>query len=147
MLVTQHELPRGERVRLLRGLRRVGRTRGLRIVDEADGGSARVHDAREIRRARMVGMKLMLLSPVFATRTHPGWVPLPRMRAAALARLAGRPLLALGGMDARRFRLVRGLGFDGWAGVDGWADVGRGRPLGGAGPPRRVHLGCVVRGR
>ncbi len=120
VLVRQHELARGERVRLLRGLRLVGRVRGLRIVDEAERGSARVHDAREIRLARLGGARLMLLSPLFATRTHPGAVPLPRMRAAALARLAGRPLLALGGMDARRFRLVRGLGFDGWAGVDAW---------------------------
>jgi thiamine-phosphate pyrophosphorylase len=39
------------------------------------------------------------------------------MRAAALARLAGRKLVALGGMDERRFRRVERLGFVGWAGI------------------------------
>jgi thiamine-phosphate pyrophosphorylase len=42
------------------------------------------------------------------------------MRAAALVRLAGRNAIALGGMDARRFRLVRRLGFQGWAGIGAW---------------------------
>jgi thiamine-phosphate pyrophosphorylase len=45
------------------------------------------------------------------------------MRAAALARLAGRPLLALGGMDARRYAVVRRLGFDGWAAIDAWVSA------------------------
>lgn len=40
------------------------------------------------------------------------------MRAAALARLAGRGLIALGGMDARRYATIARLGFDGWAGID-----------------------------
>jgi thiamine-phosphate pyrophosphorylase len=40
------------------------------------------------------------------------------MRAAALARLGGRNLLALGGMNARRFRRIERLGFYGWAAID-----------------------------
>jgi hypothetical protein len=39
------------------------------------------------------------------------------MRAAALARLGKRRLLALGGMDARKFARIKGLGFQGWAGI------------------------------
>jgi thiamine-phosphate pyrophosphorylase len=39
------------------------------------------------------------------------------MRAAALARLGGRSLLALGGMDARKFARIGRLGFRGWAGI------------------------------
>jgi thiamine-phosphate pyrophosphorylase len=39
------------------------------------------------------------------------------MRAAALARLAGRRLIALGGMDARKFARIENLGFRGWAGI------------------------------
>jgi thiamine-phosphate pyrophosphorylase len=42
------------------------------------------------------------------------------MRAAALVRLAGPTAIALGGMDERRFRGVRALGFQGWAGIDAW---------------------------
>lgn len=117
-------LPRGTGVVLLDArpdprLRLIAARRGIRLADGA--ATARVHDATEIRRARLrVRRPLVLLSPVYPTRSHPGWAPLPRMKAAALARLAGRPLLALGGMNERRFRRVRALGFDGWAGIDAW---------------------------
>jgi thiamine-phosphate pyrophosphorylase len=57
---------------------------------------------------------------MFATRTHPEMRPLPRMRAAALVRLTGRKAIALGGMNESRFRQVRALGFQGWAGIDAW---------------------------
>jgi hypothetical protein len=39
------------------------------------------------------------------------------MRAATLARLAGRRAIALGGMDARRYANIAQLGFIGWAGI------------------------------
>jgi thiamine-phosphate pyrophosphorylase len=42
------------------------------------------------------------------------------MRAAALARLARRRLVALGGMDARRYAKIARLGFSGWAGIDAY---------------------------
>lgn len=60
---------------------------------------------------------MVLLSPLFPTDSHPDWKPLKRMRAAAFARLARRKLIALGGMDARRFARIRHLGFKGWAGI------------------------------
>jgi hypothetical protein len=40
------------------------------------------------------------------------------MRAAALARLAGRNAIALGGMSRRRYAKIAALGFTGWAGID-----------------------------
>jgi len=104
-----------------RRIRQVAAQRGLYTVLEERGRAVRVHNAREIALARLGGARLLLLSPMFATATHPGAPALPRMRAAALARLAGQPLLALGGMDAPRFAHVRALGFDGWAGIDAWA--------------------------
>jgi thiamine-phosphate pyrophosphorylase len=119
-------LPRGSGIVLREGaklnprLRLIARRCALMLVEERSGGAARVHDSGEIRRARIARRRLLLLSPMFATRSHPDWRPLPRMRAAALARLAGRPLLALGGMDERRYGLVRRLGFDGWAAIDAW---------------------------
>lgn len=119
ILLLHHRLDGRDRQRMRVRLRRVAQRRKLIMLDEATGAAARVHDAREIGKARLRGAKLLLLSPLFATRSHPGMRPLPRMRAAALARLAGRPI-ALGGMDQRRFRTVGKLGFAGWAGIDAW---------------------------
>jgi thiamine-phosphate pyrophosphorylase len=120
VLVRHHHLAPGARARLLRAIRRIARQRALLVIDEAVGTAARVHDPREIARARLGGAKLLLVSPVFATRSHPQWAALPRMRAAALVRLCSGQAVALGGMDAARFAQVRWLGFTGWAGIDGW---------------------------
>jgi thiamine-phosphate pyrophosphorylase len=101
----------------LRRFRRLARTRGLQVVLETSNTARRVHNVRELRRAVLQRVPLILLSPLFPTRSHSDWKPLPRMRAAALARLAGRKLIALGGMDARRYARVKHLGFQGWAGI------------------------------
>ena len=106
-----------DRERLLRRLRHVARGRSLTIIDERDGDAVRVHDLRGLRMELLNRTPLILLSPMYPTRSHPDWPPLPRMRAAALARLAGRSLVALGGMNERRFAQVRALGFQAWAGI------------------------------
>jgi thiamine-phosphate pyrophosphorylase len=77
---------------------------------------ATVHSLREIGRARRLGAAAVLLSPVFATRSHPGAAPLGPQRFRALARRAGLPVIALGGMDARR---ARALGAPRFAAIDG----------------------------
>ena len=100
-----------------RRLRHLGALRSLAVVIEARGGAARVHNAGELRRAMLRRTPIILLSPLWPTHSHPEWKPLPRMRAAALARLGGRKLLALGGMDAKRYATVAQLGFIGWAGI------------------------------
>ena len=82
-----------------------------------NGRAERVHNVRELRRAMLRRTPLILLSPIYPTRSHPEWRPLPQMRAAALAHLGRRKLIALGGMDARKFARVRRLGFQGWAGI------------------------------
>lgn len=120
ILLLRHDLSSGRRERLAHRLRQVARRRGLVLVDEANGCAARVHNSREIMQARLQGAGLLFLSPMHETRSHPDWRPLPRMRAAALARLASGPVLALGGMNARRFARIRRLGFAGWAGIDAW---------------------------
>jgi thiamine-phosphate pyrophosphorylase len=122
ILLRHHHLPAGERRRLLRQLRRMAPRRGLMVIDEAAGTTARVHDSREIRQARLSGARHLFLSPLFRTRSHPDWPALPRMRAAALARLGRGQLLALGGVNAERFRRLRSLGFLGWGGIDGWLE-------------------------
>lgn len=116
-----HELPPAERRALLLRVRRLAAGRCLRVVDDAEGRVARVHSARELRRALVGRPELLFLSPLFATRSHPDWRPLGRMRAAALVRLAKRPMMALGGMTARGFQQVRALGFAGWGGIDAFA--------------------------
>jgi thiamine-phosphate pyrophosphorylase len=101
----------------LRHLRHEAKRRKLSVAREGPRSAARVHNMGEFRRALSAGTPLIFLSPLYPTASHPDWKPLPRMRAAALARLGGRRLFALGGMDARKFERVKKLGFQGWAGI------------------------------
>jgi thiamine-phosphate pyrophosphorylase len=119
------KLPRGSGVLVLhepssgqrRRLRHVANLRRLTIAEERTTSAARVHNVRELRRALLSRTPLILLSPIHETRSHPAWKPLPRMRAAALAALGGRKLIALGGMNARRYAKIAQLGLIGWAGI------------------------------
>jgi thiamine-phosphate pyrophosphorylase len=117
-------LPRGSEILLLERLPaadlRQLRLRGVTVMEERRRSAVRVHDIRELRRAMLARTPMVLLSPIFPTSSHPDWKPIPPMRAAALARLAGRKLIALGGMDARKFARVERLGFQGWAGISAW---------------------------
>jgi thiamine-phosphate pyrophosphorylase len=77
------------------------------------------HSLREIalaRRAGGAGCAAIVLSPVFATRSHPGARPLGPLRFRLLTRRAGLPVIALGGMTASRARRV---GAARWAAIDG----------------------------
>ena len=118
VLVLFRERSPRERQQLLRRLRRLATAKGLVIADEAAGDAARAHNLPELRRALLHGTRLILLSPIFPTRSHPDWKPLPRMRVAAYAQLANRKLVALGGMNEQRFAKVKRLGFQAWAGID-----------------------------
>lgn len=81
--------------------------------------TAPAHNAIEMAQAIRQGADLVLLSPVHATRSHAGQKPLGRVRFGLLARQARVPLIALGGMTARRARALTPLGLYGWAGIDG----------------------------
>lgn len=118
VLVLYPNLPKAERARLIARLRRLARSRGLILADESAGDAVRVHNLAELRRALHRRIPMILLSPINPTRSHPGWKPIGRMEAAALARLSGRRLFALGGMTEVEFRHVERLGFQGWAGID-----------------------------
>jgi thiamine-phosphate pyrophosphorylase len=123
--VTLLRLPRGTGVLLLkplssrdaRWLRHRALQRHLTIVAEGNATAVRVHNVRELRRALLMRVPLVLLSPIYSTVSHPDWRPIPRMRAATLARLGGRKLIALGGMNRKRYATVERLGFIGWAGI------------------------------
>lgn len=126
-------LPRGSGVFLLvrpgastlRRLRNVAILNDLLIIADVPGQVARVHNLRELRWALFWRTRIILLSPMFKTRSHPDWLPLSRMRAATLARLGNRKLIALGGMTEERYRQVADLGFIGWAGISAWTQQRR----------------------
>ena len=100
-----------------RKLRYAARLRGLRVEHERAPTVARVHGMRELRQAMLRRAPLILLSPIFPTRSHPDWIPKPRMRAATLAGLTGRRAIALGGMNHQRYAKIAPLGFIAWAGI------------------------------
>jgi thiamine-phosphate pyrophosphorylase len=64
---------------------------------------------------RVIHADAALLSPVFATKSHPGAHPLTAPRARFLARHARLPVLALGGVTAQNARLLKG--FAGFAAI------------------------------
>ena len=101
------------------------------------------HGARGLARARFIRADAALLSPVFATASHPGVRPLGLTRAAMLIRAARLPVMALGGIALEDAHMLRGRGFAGVAGIGfgirSAAERRRGRQyLGAAESPRRA---------
>ncbi|MCJ2184932.1 thiamine phosphate synthase, partial [Novosphingobium sp. 1949] len=77
-----------------------------------------VHSMHELRRALAGRADALLLSPVFATRSHPGGATLGPVRFHALlahARRRGVAGIALGGVTAAR---ARSHALPGWAAID-----------------------------
>lgn len=137
-----YHLPGPQRYARFRALRRIARARGhVTILADsaltarewgADGiyGAPRAlaprrsglihlataHDLTELGLAARLGADAALLSPVFPTRSHPGGRVLGSVRFRLLARQAGLPVIALGGMDAAR---AHALGWKRWAAIDG----------------------------
>ena len=123
-----------DRAALLHRVAVIAARRGLLLVI-AGGGSLHVHNARrriagglmtasahnrrEALAAIRAGADALFVSPVFATRSHPGARALGRVRLGLMIRGLGVPVIALGGMDAPR---ARGLpkSVHGWAGIDAW---------------------------
>lgn len=81
--------------------------------------AASVHDEVELAQADRLGVDFVTLSPVEATATHPGVVPMGWERFAELAATAGRPVYALGGMGDRDVVRARQCGGQGVAGIRG----------------------------
>lgn len=81
---------------------------------------ATAHSLREIAAARRCRADAVLLSPVFNTRSHPGAKALGPVRFRLMARLSPPPVIALGGMNPRRARLLKWCK---WAAIDGFCDV------------------------
>ena len=138
VIFRDYHLPHAERRERYLGVRAIARARRLVLLlagaDKlaqawrADGSHARhakpalrlrsapVHSVRERIAAERTGADLLLISPVFASASHPGGTGLGRVRFAMLARNARTPVIALGGMTARRARSLPGI--HGWAAID-----------------------------
>jgi thiamine-phosphate pyrophosphorylase len=78
------------------------------------------HDRAALARAKALRADAAFLSPVYPTASHPGARCLGGLRAALMARRAGLPVLALGGVSARRTMALTAQGFSGFAAVRGW---------------------------
>lgn len=131
-----HATPSDERRRLFAKVLRIVRRRRLVLVragampmrgeqgvhKRRGGGLVTwpAHDRREAIAAVRAGAQVLFVSPLFATRSHPGAPALGKVRASAIARGLPVTAIAMGGMDARRWRSVRALGFDGYAAIDAW---------------------------
>jgi thiamine-phosphate pyrophosphorylase len=146
-LVFRHySLPEPERRRLFDEVEGIARGRGLVLMLGgepelaaawgADGShgfcggrpsapgllrSASVHDLQELSAAEEAKADFVFVSPVFATRSHPGSPTLGPEGFATIAAEARVPVIALGGMNAARAHSLRGLNMYGWAGIGAWA--------------------------
>ncbi|WP_209348889.1 thiamine phosphate synthase [Pontixanthobacter sp. CEM42] len=74
------------------------------------------HDWKEIVAADRAGADAILLSPVFATRSHAEAKPLGSLRFRMLANKAKAPIIALGGMTRQN---AQRLNWPRWAAIDG----------------------------
>src|SRR5690606_16340790 len=92
------------------------RTPGFAIV------TAAAHSAVALVRARDAGVDAVVLAPVFETRSTSGNSPLGQFRASQIARAAGLPVIALGGVNALNARRLAGRGFAGLGVVQALAE-------------------------
>jgi thiamine-phosphate pyrophosphorylase len=102
---------------LCAGSQRLGRCDGVH-GRQAGALTAPVHSIRERIAAERAGVALLLVSPVFATRSHKDSKPLGRTGFGNIVRGAKKPVLALGGMNERRARSLRAFRLYGWAAID-----------------------------
>jgi len=79
------------------------------------------HSRREAMAAVRAGADAVFVSPVFATRSHPGARVLGRVRLGSMIQGLAVPVIALGGMNARRAASMQPLGIYGWAAIDAWS--------------------------
>jgi thiamine-phosphate pyrophosphorylase len=88
----------------LRAARRTADRGSMRWLRPTALVTSSAHSAVDMRRARILGVDAVFLSPVLPTRSHPGASALGVVRWAALARLARDAGMALGGVEGRMTR-------------------------------------------
>lgn len=145
VIVRHYSLNDTARAALFKRIRAIARSRGLTLLLSgspeqgrlwgADGSYAGspegkaslvgVHGLKEIRQAERGGAAMVMLSPLFPTRSHLNARSLGIPRFAALARATRLPVIALGGVDARHAPLLERIGAYGWAGIDAFIPKAR----------------------
>jgi thiamine-phosphate pyrophosphorylase len=83
--------------------------------------TAAAHSAPALTKARVATFDAAILAPVFPTRSPSGNPPLGLFHASQLARGAGLPVIAMGGVNADTARRLAGRGFAGVAAVEALA--------------------------
>jgi thiamine-phosphate pyrophosphorylase len=96
--------------------RRLGEARDLRRRHPKWLMTGAAHDVRAVRRAENAGCDAIFISAVFPSHSPSASRPIGPFRLAALAARTSRPVLALGGVQARSARRL--LGVSGFAAVD-----------------------------
>lgn len=81
--------------------------------------SSPVHNRSELKSAMRSKADLIFVSPVFATRSHPGSRTLGRVGLATIATRAPMPVIAMGGINAKRAKSLDRTKIYGWAAIDG----------------------------
>jgi len=84
--------------------------------------SAAAHSKRAIWWAQQANADVVLLSPVFATRSHVNGKPLGLLRTLRLAQTCSVRCIALGGIDALSARRLKHKSIYGLAAIGAWTD-------------------------
>lgn len=144
VIFRHYHLADAERRARFRDIRRVARRHGHVVVLAGDAAQARqwgadgayaaarrltrgpallrlasVHSLRELAQAHRARADAVLISPVFATASHPGGRVLGPVCFRLLAARSRVPVIALGGMTRHRARTGA---FPRWAAIDGLSD-------------------------
>lgn len=124
-------LPPAERLALFRRIERLARARRFTLLFGGGGGehgrhrgtlTAPVHGMRERISAERNGARLIFVSPIYPTASHPGGRVLGRARFGLLIRGSKVPVIALGGMTRKRARSLSGFKIYGWAAISSLTD-------------------------
>jgi thiamine-phosphate pyrophosphorylase len=140
IIFRHYHLPCPERRALFKQVAKLAKARGhkLLLADHpmiarqwgADGAHSRsghrscgirtvaVHNRREAAAAKRIGADLILVSPVYATTSHPGAKAIGPRGIGMIAETQRRRTIALGGMTAKRAKLLGALNLYGWAAID-----------------------------
>jgi thiamine-phosphate pyrophosphorylase len=80
--------------------------------------TAAAHGPAAVRRARQAGVEAVVISPVFPSRSPSAGRPIGALRFRSLVRAAALPVYALGGVNLRTARALKGCGAAGLAAVE-----------------------------
>jgi thiamine-phosphate pyrophosphorylase len=84
--------------------------------------TAAAHSPASLFRAAGAGADAALLSPVFATASHPGAGTLGALKFTAWCQLSPLPVYALGGISAANIDRLKDCGSIGFAGIGGFSE-------------------------